>query len=257
MLTPKDSAALLKIRVKNFPKICVVLGTGWNHILKNVTVELEMPYQELFGTTSSVPGHDGKLIIGSINHQRVAFMSGRFHTYEGYSSEEVTRPIQTFALAGAEKVILTAAAGALNEKYQVGEFVILSDMITAFCQSPLIGPKFTDLSNAFSPEMMRSAQKICISQQIPIHEGRYIYVRGPHFETPADKMLYRQLGADVIGMSVVPETIMANYLKLQVLGLACVTNLAFVRHDHLDVLAASEAASKNMVKLLSQLISTI
>jgi purine-nucleoside phosphorylase len=184
-------------------------------------------------------------------------MVGRLHIYEGYTSEEVTRPVQALAKLGLKYVVLTAAAGGLCPDYQVGDFVVMNDMITAFCQSPLTGPQFVDLSAAFDPQLGDNALKLARHLGYSAHQGAYCFVRGPHFETPIDKRLYRQLGADVVGMSLVPETIMARSLGVKVLGIAFVTNLAFVVHDHQDVLAAAHAGSAKMSMLLSEIISSL
>lgn len=257
MKTLEQSLNLLKFEIQKFPELLIILGSGWNKVLENVEVVKEIPYQNFLGVGSTVPGHEGKLVIAKINGQQVAFMQGRLHTYEGFTTEEVTRPIQAFAQLGLKKLIVTAAAGGLNPSYQVGDFVILSDLITTFCPSPLIGAKFQDLSQAFNIDMGAQAVQICSTTHIPFHQGVYCYTRGPHFETPADKRLFANLGADVIGMSTVPETIMARFLGIDVLGLAFVTNLAFVKHDHRDVLAAADEGSKQMVMLLEQLISIL
>ena len=254
MKTVEESVQIIRLAVKDFPETVVILGSGWNKILVGATVMSEISYADLFGVRTSVPGHEGKLVIARTGNKRVAFMAGRFHTYEGYTSEEVTRPIQVFARVGTKKLIVTAAAGALNEKYAVGDFVVLSDMITAFCPSPLTGTQFVDLSQAFDPLMSSQALRVCNQKMIAVHEGRYVFVRGPHFETPADKMLYRNIGGDVIGMSTVPETIMARSLQIRVLGISFVTNLAFVKHAHADVLKAAEEGSRNMVHVLKGLI---
>jgi len=246
---------LLKFELQTFPETLVILGSGWNKVLEQAEIMKEVPYKDFLGVGSSVPGHEGKLVIAKIGEKKIGFMQGRLHTYEGYTSNEVTLPIQLFAELGLKKMIVTAAAGGLNEKYQVGDFVILNDMITSFCHSPLSGAQFQDLSQAFDPEMRKKAVDICSKLNIPFHEGVYCYTKGPHFETPADKRLFAKLGADVIGMSTVPETIMARFLGIEVLGLAFVTNLAFVKHDHKDVLAAADRGSKQMVELLSMLIS--
>lgn len=256
MKTVEQSLNLLKFEINKFPELLIILGSGWNKVLDQAEVIKEISYKDFLGVEASVPGHEGKLIIAKVNDKEVAFMQGRLHTYEGYTTEEVTRPIQAFAQLGLKKMIVTAAAGGLNKQYQVGDFVILSDMITAFCPSPLTGAKFQDLSQAFDLNWSAQAVKICSKEHIPFHQGVYAYTRGPHFETPADKRLFALLGADVIGMSTVPETIMARYLGLDVLGLAFVTNLAFVKHDHKDVLAAAEKGSKQMVKFLGSLITT-
>ena len=255
MFTVSQSVSLLSKEIPAFPTLCCVLGTGWSHVLHDVQVEVELPYDKVFGVAAGVPGHEGKLVIGKLGTQRIALMAGRLHTYEGYTTEEVTRPLQVFAQLGLRQLVVTAAVGALNEQYRVGDFVVLSDVLTAFCPSPLTGPKFTDLSQAFSPTLRQRALSACAAHQIPVHEGTYCYVRGPHFESPADKMFYHHAGADVIGMSTVPETIMANFLKVDVLGLAFVTNLAFVRHAHEDVLAAAEAGSVRMVTLLGEVLA--
>lgn len=254
MHTVEQSVQILSKYISTTPSLCVVLGSGWNRILEHAQVETEISYKELFGVEASVPGHDGKLVVAGIENKRVLLMAGRLHSYEGYTTEQVTRPMQALAQSGLERIIITAAVGALNEKYAVGDFVILSDMITAFCKSPLVGPKFTDLSSPFDEAMQMDAREVCIENNMRAHEGVYVFVAGPHFETAADKMLYRHLGGDVIGMSTVPETIMANYLRINVLGIACVTNLAFVKHAHEDVLRASSEASGNMVTLLKGVI---
>lgn len=254
MFSVKESQTILEKSIKKFPSTLIVLGSGWNKVLESAKIVTEIPYEVLFGVKPSVPGHEGKLIIAIINKQKVALMAGRFHTYEGYTSEEVTRPIQTFAKLGLKQVVLTAAVGALNEKYQVGDFIILSDLITTFCPSPLVGPQFIDMSSCFDGKLRQQAIKSCAKEQIPFHEGIYCYTRGPHFETPAEKMLFHNLGADVIGMSTVPETIMARSLGVRVLGLSYVTNLAFVVHKHEDVLAAAEQGGKRMVRLLMEVI---
>jgi inosine/guanosine/xanthosine phosphorylase family protein len=254
MFSVPQSIEVIRERIPSFPQQVIVLGSGWNKVLENATIETEISYTDLFGISSSVPGHQGKLVVAVLGNKRVACMSGRFHTYEGYTSEEVTRPIQVFAAVGAQEVVITAAVGALNETYEVGEFVILNDMITLLCQSPLTGAKFIDMSQAFDSDLRARAKKVCQEQSIPFHEGIYIFTRGPHFESPADKRMMQKLGADVVGMSTVPETIMANACGIKVLGLSFVTNLAFVKHEHKDVLAAAEAGSKQMVTLLTKFI---
>ncbi len=252
MFTEQQAAQVLTKRVKKFPSFLAVLGSGWNKVLSSAKIETEIPYSELFGVAATVPGHDGKLVIAKIKGQRVAVMSGRFHTYEGFSAREATLPIRVFAKAGAKQLILTAACGALNEKYRVGDFVLLNDVITLFLalDNPLIGPQFLDVSEVFDPEMRKTAREVMVKNDLPLKEGSYCYYHGPNYETPADKMALRFLGADVVGMSTVPEVLMARWLKMEVMGLAFVTNLAFVKHDHKDVIAAAEKASAQMTTVL-------
>jgi purine-nucleoside phosphorylase len=219
-------------------------------------IQVRISYEELFGVKTSVPGHTGELIIGTINKRRIACMSGRFHMYEGYSGFEATLPIRLFAKLGIKKLILTAACGALNEKFKVGDFIILSDVITLFLalDNPIKGAHFVDVSEVFDDHLRKNALQICSQEHIHFHEGVYVYYHGPNYETPADKMALRILGADVCGMSTVPETLVARSLGIQVLGLAFVTNLAFVKHDHKEVVEQANKASGQMKILLSSLI---
>ena len=256
MKTVEESYKIVKKKIVSFPETLIILGSGWNKLLDEMKIEKRISYEELFGIKTSVPGHTGELIIGIINKKRVACMSGRFHMYEGYSAYEATMPIRLFAKLGMKNLILTAACGALNEKYKVGDFVVLSDIITLFLalDSPLKGPQFIDVSEVFNLEMRIKAREICVKNNISFHEGKYVYYHGPNYETPADKMALRILGADVCGMSTVPETLVARSLNINVLGLAFVTNLAFVKHDHKEVVAQANKAAWQMNLLLSSVL---
>lgn len=256
MHSVKKSAKILQSKITDFPQLLITLGSGWNKVLDQAQIEQRLDYGDLFGVEASVPGHKGELVIAQVKKKRVAFMSGRFHTYEGYSAEEVTRPIQVFAQAGLKKLILTAASGALHEKYKVGDFVLTSDLLTLFLSldNPLQGPKFLDMSQVFDQDMRTTAREIFVQNQIKFHEGVYAYYHGPNYETPVDKMGLKKLGADVVGMSTVPEAMMAHWLKLRVMSLAFVTNLAFVKHDHREVVRQAETARQQMVTVLAGMI---
>jgi len=259
MLSDKEALKQLRKKTDDFPNTLVVLGSGWNKIIESVKIETRLDYQKLFGVKTTVPGHTGELIIANYSGKRIAFMSGRFHMYEGYSAYEATTPIRVFAKAGLKNLILTAACGALNEKYQVGDFVVLSDLITLFMalDNPLIGPKFIDASEIFSSHLKRNALTIAHQLKLSVHEGIYVYYHGPNYETPADKMALKFLGADVCGMSIVAETLVARSLNINVLGLTYVTNLAFVKHDHREVVAQANRASLKMTQLLTAIIKSI
>lgn len=256
MKSLEDSYRFVSKKIKSFPDTLIILGSGWNKLIDDMKVEKRISYEELFGIKTSVPGHTGELLVGIINKKRVACMSGRFHMYEGYSAYEATSPIRLFAKMGIKNLILTAACGALNEKYKVGDFVVLSDIITLLLalDSPLIGPQFIDVSEVFNIDMRKRAEKICVGNNIPHHSGKYVYYHGPNYETPADKMALRILGADVTGMSTVPEALVARSLNINVLGLAFVTNLAFVKHDHKEVIVEANKAAAQMKHLLSSLL---
>jgi len=251
----EDSVELLRSRIKNLPQLAIMLGSGWDKVVKECQIEAEIGYEDLFGANTSVPGHMGKLIIGSLAGVEVVLMSGRFHTYENYSAAEVVSPIRAMAELGLKKLIVTSASGAINELYRVGDFVILSDLLTLFLpKDPVEGAIFTDMSEVFDRAGREKAINVCATKGIPFHEGIYAFMHGPHFETPADKMALKFLGADVVGMSTVPETIAARSLGIKVLGLSYVTNLAFVKHAHEDVIAAAREGSGRMVSLLKELI---
>lgn len=241
----------------NPPQVGLILGSGWNKVVDKIKVIKSWSYEDVFKVKSTVPGHAGKLLYGILNKKPILIMAGRFHIYEGHSAETATKPIKLLKKLGIKTLITTSAVGALNPKYKVGDFVVLDDMITLFVPTPLIGPQFQDLSQAFDSKLMAIAKKTIIAQNLPLQKGVYIYYHGPQFETPADKMAVRHLGGDVVGMSTVPETIMANHLGIKVLGLVLVTNLAFVKHRHSDVLSAADKASKQMSKVLEKIVAQV
>lgn len=237
--------------------IGLILGSGWGKIIENIKNKKEKSFENLFGHKTTVVGHAGKVISGSLFAKKVIILSGRFHTYEGYTPNQVTKTVRFLQKNGVKKVIITSAVGALNPKYKVGDLVVLNDIITLFCQSPLTGSQFQNLSLPFSPKLIEAAQKSAVDTDITLQKGVYVYMKGPHYETFADKMALRFLGADVVGMSTVPEVIMANHLGMEVLGLSMVTNLAFVKHDHKEVLLAVKSQEQNLKKFFLKLIKSL
>jgi len=246
---------MLKNKAK--AKIGLILGSGWDRVLDKVKIISSRGYNDLFSVKSTVPGHQGKLIEAELAGKKVLILSGRFHIYEGHSAQKAVEPIEYLKKQGVTTLITTAAAGGLNPKYRVGDFVILNDLLTLFAPTPLIGAKFQDLSQIYDPNLQQLATNALVNLKAPFHKGVYVYYHGPNFESPADKMALRHLGADVVGMSTVPETIMAKHLGLKVLGLAFVTNLAFVKHDHQEVLRESQKAAAKMSSLLEKIVSLL
>lgn len=235
----------------------LILGSGWGKIASILTDRKELSFEKVFDKKTSVPGHEGKVITGRLQGKDIIILSGRFHTYEGYSTYEAARTIRYLHKKGVKKVIVTSASGGLNNDYRVGDLVILKDLITLFAKSPLTGANFQDMSKPFSDALMEKAQKAAKENKIRSQKGIYAYVRGPHFETFSDKKALKILGADVVGMSTVPEVIMANNLGMEVLGLSLVTNLAFVKHNHKEVLAAAKSQEENLYKFFQTLIKAI
>ena len=246
---------MLDINVK--AKTALILGSGWDRVLDKVKVIKWWDYSQIFSVKSTVPGHQGKLIYGRLAKKPVLILSGRFHIYEGHSSQKAVEPIEYLKKLGVTTLITTGAVGGLNPKYQVGDFVILNDLLTLFSPTPLVGAKFQDMSQIYDARLQQLALKAMTDLQLHCHQGVYVYYHGPQYETPTDKMALRHLGADIVGMSTVPETIMAKYLGLKILGLALVTNLAFVKHDHQEVLAQSQKAGDKMSQLLFQIVEKI
>lgn len=237
--------------------LALILGTGWNGILDTISKPETQSFYSVFGKSVGVPGHEGTITRGKLHKKECIILSGRFHTYEGYTSTEVVKTIEYLRSEGVKKIIVTSACGGLNPKYNVGDVVILSDILTLFCQSPLVGAKFQDMSRPFSADLIKAAQQSANASDTSYQKGVYAYFRGPQFETYADKMALTYLGADVCGMSTVPEVIMANYLKMEVLGLSLVTNLAFVKHSHEEVLAAAKAKENNLRNFIEDLIKHV
>lgn len=252
MFSEKKALAILQKRIDQKPEILLILGSGWKSVSELVEDKIEIGFKELFGVETSVPGHEGKLVVGKLSGKTVALMVGRLHLYEGYTAAEATMPIRVLARIGVKQMIVTSAVGALNPKYKVGDFVVLSDMMTLLLRDrPLQGPQFLDMSAAFDKEMREVAKAVLKKEKSRFWEGVYGYYSGPNFETPADKRALRMLGADVVGMSTVPEVMMGLHLGMKILGLSFVTNLAFVKHDHKEVLRAAENASGKMQRVLA------
>jgi len=237
--------------------IGLILGSDWGRIIEGIKNKKATGFERVFGNKATVPGHSGKIISGTLYGKKVIILSGRFHTYEDYTTSEVVKTVKYLHRQGVKKIIITSAAGALNPKYNIGDLVVLNDLITLFCPSPLGGAKFQNLSKPFNQSLINKAQVSALEADLSIQKGVYVYQRGPHFETFADKMALRFFGADVVGMSTVPEVIMANHLGMEVLGLSIVTNLAFIKHDHREVLKAVKNKEKKLQTFFIELLKNI
>lgn len=216
------------------PKTAVVLGSGLGVMAEEIVDKVVIPYNEIpHFPLSTVAGHAGELIIGKLNYAPIIAMNGRFHFYEGYDFEQITFPIRVFALLGVKNLILTNAAGGVNFDYAAGDFMILRDHINFSGVSPLrgknmddFGPRFPDMTNLYDPEISTMIRDLATAGKMNIHEGVYAYLQGPSYETPAEIKALRTLGADAVGMSTVPEAIVARHCGLKVAGVSCITNMA-------------------------------
>ena len=271
-----EAAAFLKAGVGSLsPRIGIVLGSGLGAVADAVTGPVVVPYAEIpHFPRSTVEGHVGRIVAGLLGGVPVVVMQGRVHFYEGYSPEEVTFPLRVLGALGIRAVVLTCAAGGIAEGYSVGQLVALSDHINLMGWNPLIGPneprfafrpgaglRFPDMTEAYSKALRSLAKQAASEEGFALDEGVYLAVSGPSFETPAEIRAFRALGATLVGMSTVPETIVARHMGIEVLGLACVANLAAgmgaTTLSHQEVFAVGRQVEHRLARLLERLAPRI
>jgi purine-nucleoside phosphorylase len=263
----KETANFIKEKIKNkTPRIGVILGSGLGDFADEVENRIEIPYSEIphFHATTVV-GHAGRVVYGTIAGVEVIVFQGRFHAYEGHSFEDVVLPARVTKLLGATELIVTNAAGGINSDYSPGELVYLSDHINLTSNNPLIGknddeqgPRFPDMSEAYSKNLNQILEKAAKEQNIKLFSGVYAGLRGPSYETPAEIRYLRIIGADMVGMSTVPEVIAANHMGLKVCAISCITNLAAgISTEKLNHDEVKEVANMSMQKFKSLLTTSI
>lgn len=216
------------------PKTAVILGSGLGGFAKCVEVKAEINYSDITDMpVSTAPKHEGKFVFGEIDGKSVVLMNGRVHLYEGYTAQQTAMPIRILRLLGVENLILTNAAGGINKSFNVGDFMMISDHISAFVPSPLIGPnddafgeRFPEMTEAYSKELQKKAKSVAIKSGIELKQGVYAQLTGPQYETPAEIKMLSTLGTDAVGMSTVTEAIAAVHCKMKVCGISLITNLA-------------------------------
>lgn len=231
----QTSADYLRSQLGSFrPKIAMVLGSGLGYLAEKVERPIAVPFYAIpYFRRSTAPGHAGRLVFGWLDGQPVAVMQGRFHHYEGYDFEDVTFPIRVLRLLGAEKLVVTNAAGCVNRDWNAGDLMLISDHMKFTLDSPLcgpnipeFGPRFPDSSYNYTPALREAARQVAAEQGILLREGVYMYLPGPQYESPAEIRAVRILGADAVGMSTVPEVIVARHCGMEVLGITLLTNMA-------------------------------
>ena len=228
------AAKFILSKTKLRPKIALVLGSGLGAFADEFATPTKLPYKKIphFPQSTAI-GHAGQLVIGNVGDIAVAGMQGRVHLYEGYTAQQVAFPIRVFNQMGIKAVILTNAAGGINLNYSQGALVAIRDHINLQASNPLIGPnddrfgpRFPDMTHAYDPEFRRFVAEEGKRRKLNLHEGVYLALAGPNYETPAEIHAFRTLGADLVGMSTVPEVIAARHSNIRVLGISCVTNMA-------------------------------
>jgi purine-nucleoside phosphorylase len=264
-----SALTFLESRLTRNPRVAVVLGSGLGAFADTLDESLAIPYADIPGwPRSTAVGHAGKLIFGDVAGHRVAVLAGRAHLYEGYTAEQAVFGIRTLGKLGIASVILTNAAGGINPKFGAGQLVLISDHINLLGQSPLtgpnddsLGPRFPDMSEAYSRKYREIARAAGKEMGLELPEGVYAAVPGPSYETPAEIRYMRTIGADLVGMSTVPETIAANHMGMKVLGISCVTNAAAgvldQKLNHAEVLEVGERMKGTLIELLRRIVCQI
>ncbi len=256
----------IRNKIKANPKIAVILGSGLGNIQNQLKNSVSIPYKKVpYFKQSTVQGHNGQLIFGKLNSVDIMLMSGRLHYYEGYSMQDITYPVRLMKLLGIEKLIVTCAVGAINKKYNMGDIVVVKDHINFMGNNPLIGKhynefgdRFPDMTNIYDKTEINKISKIAKKNKIAVQKGIYFAVSGPSYETPAEINAYRKLGGDVVGMSLVPEAIVANQMKIKVTALTYVSNKASgiskKSLTHKEVLEAGKKAAVSMEKIITNFV---
>ena len=271
-----EAAAFLRQKLGSLsPAIAIVLGSGLGAVADAVAEPMIVPYSAIpHFPQSTVEGHSGRIVAGLLGGEPVVAMQGRVHFYEGYSPQQVTFPMRVLGALGIRTAILTNAAGGIAEEYSVGQLVALADHINLMGWNPLTGPneprfgyrpgagrRFFDMTEAYSKRLRALAQEAAAAEGFPLDEGVYLAVSGPNFETPAEIRAFRALGATLVGMSTVPETIAARHMGLEVLAFSCVTNpasgLGATQLSHEEVFAAGRQVERRLTRLFARLVPGI
>jgi len=264
-----DSVKYIEKKIQKRPNIGLILGSGLGGLGERINRPIIIEYKDIPNfPISSVEGHKGRLIIGELGNKEVIAMQGRFHLYEGYLLKQITFPVRVMAGLGIKKLIVTNAAGGVDEKFSPGDLMIIRDHINFTGQNPLIGknidtlgPRFVDMTNAYDQNLIKLAKIAGKKLNIPLQEGVYMWLTGPTYETPAEIKLAKILGASAVGMSTVPEVIVAIHQGIEVLGISCITNMAAgildQPLDHEDVIKTSLMVEDSFERLIVEILANI
>lgn len=267
--TIKQTSDYLKNKIGEIPSTAIILGTGLGELANEIDNKTEIPYSEIPNfPISTVEGHSGKLIIGTLGGKRILAMQGRFHFYEGYSMKEVTFPVRVFQALGVKYLFVSNAAGGMNPSFDIGDIMLIEDHINMFPEHPLrgknydeLGTRFPDMSEAYDKKLRMMAMQIANEKNIKLQHGVYVGVQGPTFETPAEYQFFRVIGGDAVGMSTVPEVIVANHAKMKVLAFSIITDLGvpgkIVEVSHEEVQEAAKIAQPKMAEIMRTIVQKI
>ncbi|MBQ4484884.1 MAG: purine-nucleoside phosphorylase [Prevotella sp.] len=264
----QETASWLKTKMPSSPKTAIILGSGLGELASEITDAVEIPYGEIPNfPISTVEGHSGKLIFGKLGKKDVMAMKGRFHFYEGYGMKHVTFPIRVMYELGIDTLFVSNAAGGMNPVFRIGDLMVITDHINMFPEHPLngpnypTGPRFPDMHQVYDPELIKMADEIAEKKKIRLVHGVYVGVQGPTFETPAEYRMYALLGGHAIGMSTVPEVIVAHHCGIRTFGISVITDLGGfdvpVQVSHEEVQEAANKAQPIMTSLIREMVQRI
>ena len=262
----QETVAFLKSKGISKPDYGIILGTGLGSLVDNIQIEIRLPYQDILNfPVSTVEGHSGELIFGVLGGKKVLAMKGRFHYYEGWNMQEVTFPVRVMKYLGVDNLIVSNASGGVNPTYKVGDIMIIADHINFMPEHPLrglndnrFGPRFVDMHEPYNQKMIAKMEVIAQKNSIKIQKGIYLALQGPTFETPAEYTMVKNVGADAVGMSTVPEVIVAKHMGMTCFGLSVITDMGGEGHvvavSHEEVQHVAKIAEKTVAKLVIQFI---
>jgi len=262
----QETVSYIKAKTNFTPEYGVILGSGLGSFTDDIKIEFTLPYTEIPNfPVSTVQGHKGALVFGTIGAKKVVAMQGRFHFYEGYSMKEVTFPVRVMKFLGVEKLIVSNASGGVNPNYNVGDIVLVKDHVNMMPEHPLrgknderFGPRFVNMSEPYSKKMIAKAKELAQKLSIEVKDGIYLGLQGPTFETLAEYKMVKNIGADCVGMSTVPEVIVARHMEMETFGLSVITDMGdedsieTISHD--EVLQAAKSAEPKVRILIKELI---
>lgn len=262
----QETAAFLRGKMKTSPETAIILGTGLGSLVNEITDKYEIEYKDIPNfPLSTVEGHSGKLIFGKLGSTEIMAMQGRFHFYEGYSMKEVTFPVRVMRELGIKTLFVSNAAGGMNPEFIIGDLMIITDHINMFPEHPLrgknipYGDRFPDMSTAYDKELIAKAKEIAAEKGIRVVEGVYLGTQGPTFETPAEYRMFHRMGGDAVGMSTVPEVIVARHCGIRVFGISVITDLGVegivVECSHEEVQKAADEAQPKMTTIFREIIN--
>lgn len=269
ILKINETLEVIKKHTSESYPVGIILGTGLGGLVKEIKIEHQIDYADLpHFPLSTVESHQGKLIFGKINGQNVVAMQGRFHYYEGYTMQQITYPVRVMKFLGVKTLLVSNACGGMNPDYRKGDLMLMQDHINLLGDNPLIGkneddlgPRFPDMSEPYSLDLIKIAEDVAKENKINIHKGVYVAVPGPNLETKAEYKFLREIGADVVGMSTIPENIVANHMGMKVLGMSIITDECFPETlkavNVEEIIAAAMKAEPKMTLIMKEVIKRI